>query len=353
MGKSTPSAPQAPDPYKTAEAQAAANKQTAVAQSTLNMVDQYTPSGSLTYEQIGVGSDGTPRFSATQTLSPEQQQIFDLGNQASIGFGETANSQLAQVSDSLGTPIDFSTLGAAPQANEQARQSVYDSIIQRNQPQADRQLTAMQTQLANQGIGIGSEAWNAEMNRYTGAQNDFGLAAQNAALGQMSQQYGLESNARQNALNEMVTQRQIPLNELSAMLSGSQVTPSSFVNTPQSQIGQTPLADSVYASYQGQQNQYANDLAAQGSMWNTIGGLAGTATNAAFMFSDRRLKKNIIKIGHILNGLAVYTYDYIWGGPRQTGLMAHEVYEVNPKAVIIQDGFLMVNYKEAVKCLKN
>ena len=211
----------------------------------------------------------------------------------------------------------------------------------------------MQTQLANQGIGIGSEAWNAEMNRYTGAQNDFGLAAQGQALGQMSQQYGLESNARQNALNEMVTQRQIPLNELSAMLSGSQVTPSSFVNTPQSQIGQTPLADSVYASYQGQQNQYGNDLAAQGSMWNTIGGLAGTATNAAFMFSDRRLKKNIVKIGHILNGLAVYTYDYIWGGPRQTGLMAHEVYEVNPQAVIIQDGFLMVNYKEAVKCLKN
>lgn len=350
MGKSTPSAPEAPDPYATAAAQATANKETAVAQSTLNMVDQYTPSGSLTYEQIGAGSDGTPRFSATQTLSPEQQQIFDLQNQASIGFGETANSQLAQVSDSLGTPIDFSTLGPAPVAGEEGRQAAYDALIQRNQPQADQQLAALQTQLANKGIGIGSEAWNNELDRYSRAQNDFGLAAQGQAMNQMSQQYGIDSNARQNALNEMVTQRQIPLNELTAMLSGSQVTPSSFVNAPQSQIGQTPLADSVYASYNGEMNQYQSDLASSNAMWNTLGNLAGTGATAAFKYSDQRLKKNIVKIGNILNGLAVYTYDYIWGGPRQTGLMAHEVYEVNPDAVIVHDGFLMVNYEEAVKC---
>ena len=348
MGKSTPSAPAAPDPTETAAAQAAANKETAQAQAELNMINQYTPGGSLEYTQRGVSADGTPQYSATQTLSDEGQQILDLQNQASIGYGQIGNSQLNQVSDTLSTPIDFSTLGDAPQANQQAWDTAYNSLIQRNQPQADQQLQAIQTQLANQGIGIGSEAYNNELARYSSAQNDFGLAAQNAAMGQMTQQYGLETDARNQAINEMVSQRQIPLNELSALATGTQLQSPSFGSTPTTSVAGTPVADSVYASYNADLNNYNSALQQQQAEYSALGNLAGVGT--AFAFSDKRLKKNITKIGKLLNGLAVYTYDYIWGGPRQTGLMAHEVYEVNPDAVIVHDGYLMVNYEEAVKC---
>ena len=348
MGKSTPSAPAAPDPTETAAAQAAANKETAQAQAELNMINQYTPGGSLEYTQRGVSADGTPQYSATQTLSDEGQQILDLQNQASIGYGQIGNSQLNQVSDTLSTPIDFSTLGDAPQANQQAWDTAYNSLIQRNQPQADQQLQAIQTQLANQGIGIGSEAYDNELARYSSAQNDFGLAAQNAAMGQMSQQYALDSAARNQAINERVSQRQIPLNELSALATGTQLQSPSFGSTPQTGVAGTPVADSIYGSYNAEQQNYQNALAQQQAEYSALGNLAGVGT--AFAFSDKRLKKNITKIGKLLNGLAVYTYDYIWGGPRQTGLMAHEVYEVNPDAVIVHDGYLMVNYEEAVKC---
>lgn len=350
MGKSTPSAPKAPDPYDTADAQASANKETAQAQAELNMINQYTPGGNLEYTQRGVSADGTPQYSATQTLSDEGQQILDLQNQASIGYGQTANNQLGQVSQALSSPIDFSSLGDAPQANQQTWDNAYNALIDRNQPQADQQLQAIQTQLANQGIGIGSEAYNKELARYSSAQNDFGLAAQSAAMGQQTQQYGLDSAARNQAINEMVSQRQIPLNELSALATGTQLQSPSFGSTPQTSVAGTPLADSIYGSYNAEQQNYQNALQQQQAQYSALGSLAGSGTQAAFMFSDRRLKKNIVKIGHILNGLAVYTYEYIWGGPRQTGLMAHEVYEVNPSAVIINDGFLMVNYKEAVKC---
>ena len=46
-------APSAPDPYKTAAAQAQQNQSTAISQQLLNMTDQVTPYGSQTYTQNG------------------------------------------------------------------------------------------------------------------------------------------------------------------------------------------------------------------------------------------------------------------------------------------------------------
>ena len=51
MGKSAPSAPTPPDPAKTAAAQAAINKDTAITQANLNRFDEYTPYGSSTWSQ--------------------------------------------------------------------------------------------------------------------------------------------------------------------------------------------------------------------------------------------------------------------------------------------------------------
>ena len=58
MGKSAPSAPAPPDPFKTAQAQAAVNKETAIAQSKLNMINAYTPYGTSLYTKRGEVEDG-------------------------------------------------------------------------------------------------------------------------------------------------------------------------------------------------------------------------------------------------------------------------------------------------------
>ena len=64
------------------------------------------------------------------------------------------------------------------------------------------------------------------------------------------------------------------------------------------------------------------------------------------LFSDRRLKTNIQRIGTRPDGLGVYEFTYIWGGARQTGLMAQEVINVYPDAVSESGGYLMVDYSK-------
>jgi hypothetical protein len=67
------------------------------------------------------------------------------------------------------------------------------------------------------------------------------------------------------------------------------------------------------------------------------------------MFSDRRLKKNIVKLGRV-NGFNFYAFDWnilakelgLTGAT--CGCMADEVYKENPEAVFIKDDFMMVNY---------
>lgn len=107
MGKSTPKAPEAPDPVATAQAQAEANKDAAITQAGLNRIDQYTPQGSLTYQQIGSWEDGTPRYAQTQAYSPEQQALYDQQNQVAQGLGGLAVDNIQRVSDAQSTPFSY------------------------------------------------------------------------------------------------------------------------------------------------------------------------------------------------------------------------------------------------------
>lgn len=62
------------------------------------------------------------------------------------------------------------------------------------------------------------------------------------------------------------------------------------------------------------------------------------------IFSDIRLKKNIMRVGTRPDGLGVYEFEYVWGGDRQVGLMAQEVMGVYPDAVGESGGYLTVDY---------
>lgn len=74
-------------------------------------------------------------------------------------------------------------------------------------------------------------------------------------------------------------------------------------------------------------------------------GLFQLAGTAVMKYSDRRLKKNIYRIGHLPNGLNIYRFEYRAGGPTQVGVMADEVELIIPEAVLTRsDGYKMVNY---------
>jgi len=77
-------------------------------------------------------------------------------------------------------------------------------------------------------------------------------------------------------------------------------------------------------------------------------GLVGGLTS---IFSDRRLKKDITRIGTADNGLPIYAYSYI-NDPHDTthiGFMADEVKDLHPEAVSTDlMGYQMVDYGKAV-----
>jgi hypothetical protein len=61
--------------------------------------------------------------------------------------------------------------------------------------------------------------------------------------------------------------------------------------------------------------------------------------------SDMRLKRDIVTVGHLENGLALYRYRYLWSDQLYVGVMAQEVAAVVPDAVRRgTDGYLRVDY---------
>jgi hypothetical protein len=61
--------------------------------------------------------------------------------------------------------------------------------------------------------------------------------------------------------------------------------------------------------------------------------------------SDVRLKRDIVPVGQLANGLALYRYRYLWSDTVYVGVMAQEVAEAYPSSVVRgPDGYLRVNY---------
>jgi hypothetical protein len=251
---STPSAPAAPDPAATAAAAAETNRKTAITQHGLNATNQVTPYGNLAYTQEGAWADGTPRFTATQTFSPEQQKLYELGTQTQQNLGQIGVEQSDKVRGILNSPFDLNSSINTQQSDIQ--RSLLDPVWNARAQQHE-------TALVNKGITQGSEA-------YTNAMRDFGMQrdnAYNAAL----------LSSRGQATQEALSQRNQPLNEISALLSNSQVSQPNFVGTPQTQVAPVDYAGIVDSNYQGQMAKYNADSQRQGAMWGALGSMGGMA----------------------------------------------------------------------------
>lgn len=252
------SAPAAPDPKATAAAQAAANKETAIAQAGLNMINQSGPGGSLKYNQIGSWSDGTPRYEAIQALDPTQQGLYDKYNQIYGGGLDTAQNLLGQLQGTLGT--------AAPQYDESFRSQQLAKMLQRQQPQLDKDRASLETQLANQGITLGSQAYNDAIGNFNQRLNDLNLAADLGAGNEARAQYATLLQGRGQGINE-----------LTGLLGLGQVQGLNPVQTPQTGVAGTDVAGITNNAYA---QQLANYNAGQNRSAGLMGSLAGLGGSA-------------------------------------------------------------------------
>jgi hypothetical protein len=291
--------PRPPDPAELARTQTQTNLDTAIANNRMGMVDQVNPYGSLTYETIydqpqqtaqpaaaapsrpqmreryneatgkyefvPVGGSApsspstgatsgmnVPRYRATTTLSPEQQRLFDLQNKAQTNFGQLAVDQSARLGSLLGQPVNLN--------NEATEARLMQLGRSRLDPALERRRESLRTTLSNQGIKEGSTAFDRAMSRSMEGEND----AYNQLL----------LSGRQQAVSEALAERNQPINEITALMGGSQVTQPQFQNIPTSTMPTVDRAGMEMANYGAEVDRFNS----RPNPLQMMGGLFGLAT---------------------------------------------------------------------------
>lgn len=340
MGGSSPPPP--PDPIETAGAQTAENVTTAIANNVMNKTTQTDPYGdTLSYNQTGTyqmtdpltgAQYSLPEYTQNINLSPGQQQLYNTGEAVKQNMANTANTLSSQASNRLGTPLNLSPYEVSgswgyltPGQNnvnpdqfnvtpDQINQYTNTNWEQPFNDTWNQKQSQLNQQLADQGINVNSEAWNnAQRNFGQELQNSqdqyssamYGTAAQaalgTAGLNAQNNRAGNALNAQnlftttQNNFNNSLAAQQYnaglqtqmynePLNELSALQSGSQISSPQFGSVPNQTIPTTDYANIANQSYQdqlaGYNIQQQNNSAMMGGLFGLgsagiLGGLSG------------------------------------------------------------------------------
>lgn len=276
------SAPQAPNPVATAQAQNSINEQAIANSARYNRTNQVTPFGSQTYS----GTPGGPDDTMTTTLSPELQALLTGQTGISQGLTDKAAGRLSQIPDTPfsidGAPsvragsyapiTDSFDKGGAIQYDigdagniqrglsydqniqkgvnqdfegllNSSRDAAYNSQAQYLDPRFGREQQAMESQLAAQGIPVGSEAYKNAMAQFGETKNQAYQSAQNAAT--------------------------LAGNQLQGQLFGQSLQGGQFANQAQQQgyeqaLGSGAFGNDAQAQYFGQlaARQQANNQAA-------------------------------------------------------------------------------------------
>lgn len=285
------------------------------------------------------------------------------------------------------------------------RQRIEQGLFDRLNPQLQRTRSDIEQRLDDQGIRYGSEAYTRAMDDWNRQSTDARLAViaqggqeqanlmqmanqqatfQNAAQSQAFQQaaargeftnaglaqqlaqkqsvFNAMNTSRQNYMAELYAARNQPINEISALMSGSQINQPSFVNTPNNQIPTTDVAGLINNRFTQDMDIYKQESQNYNALMGGIMGMMG----GMMKMSDERQKENIHRIGTVFTAdvdddeprpgsiladedrdeaLPIYEYSYK-GDPasaRHVGPMAQDVEEIDPRAVRTINGIKYID----------
>ena len=295
------------------------------------------------------------------------QQLQNAGIGQNFAQGQAANAAGNQaVGQNFGQGL------AAQQAQNAAAQQLYNQYmgVQGLQNQAVGQnqqaaLAQQQAALAAQQQGFSQQVTGQQLSNQALSQNqNTALQQQQAALAAQNQQFNQNmqgaqfgNTAQQQSLQQQLALRNQPLNEIAGLMGGSQIQMPQFQGYQGANVAPAPIFAGAQAQNAANMQNYgiqSSNVNAQnaglysllGSGAGALGTMGSTAAGSAAlasMFSDRRLKSNIERVGTHPLGIGVYEYDIF--GKRQRGVMADEVETVMPEAVTEHpSGYKMVNY---------
>jgi hypothetical protein len=380
----------APDYSGAAEAQSRTGQELINAQTQANRPNISTPWGNLTWNQTqtpgvlnperqqleqqmrGLGDtpwdnmrrralqqqlSGMPEYTTAPStswdmnvqLTPEQQQALQAQQQIQQGRSDLAQHLMGQAGEDVSRGIDwsqFGDVGTGDAARQQAIDAAYGQASSRLDPQWGQREDALRTQLANQGLDIGSEAYQGAMGELGRQRNDAYTSAMNAAIGQGTAAgqaiFGQDMQRRQQQIGEANQRQYGALNAMNALLGGQQVAMPSFPGFSQAGAAQAPNYLGA-ATALGQYN-LANNQAQQGMFGDMFGGL-GSFGSGLFGFSDARLKRRVRRSKvEIIPGVRLARWEWP-DGSAGFGVIAQDVAKVAPQYVARHaSGYLMVDY---------
>jgi hypothetical protein len=317
----------------------------------------YTPYGNqlVSYEgdQPTITQSLTPQ--AQKTLNEQQNVQYQLAALGGKGAGLASN--VLDKSFNFGGPavqtsLDLSNIAKMP---VNAGTTAQQAIMSRLDPSLQKQRTSTETNLINQGLRPGTEAYDNAIQLLGQQENDArtqaALQGINVDIGANAQGYNqalqgaqFGNTAQQQALAEAIQQRQMPLNEITALMSGSQIQNPQFGAYQGTNVTPPPVFAGAQAQGAAAQNTFNQQMAGQNA--NTAGLYslgAAAAPYAITAMSDVRLKSNIVKVGDHPIGVGIYEYDIF--GHRERGVIAQELMQVMPDAVHQHpSGYFMVDY---------
>jgi hypothetical protein len=297
MSKSTPAPP---DYTGAAEKQAASSKENLTTQNFANRPTIYTPFGSQTWQTAATVDPATGQkvtnWTQNNQLTPQAQSALNSQLNITRARSEIGNNMLNRVSQEYGPTMDWnkfspggSAVGGGNYYTGKAGDALMQQFTSRMEPLMAQKADAVQTQLRNQGLSPGDEAYDRQMKQLEQEQND----ARQSAAAQATQLAGQEGSRmqgmdigaggyntqqRQQQIAEEMQKRGFSLNEINGLLSGQQV---GMPNMPSfSQAGQAPATNYMGAA----QNQYgaALDAAnAQNAGWGNLASMFGNLGGAA------------------------------------------------------------------------
>lgn len=282
-------------------------------------------------------------YSQAQGVAGQQQQLglsADQANRAAQQFGAQQASAMGQQ--------QFGQMATAAQQQAAIGQALYGQNLGQGQAIAGlgQQLYGQQLGAAQAEAGIGKDIYGMSAQQaqlqQAAAQGMFGQAAQVAALQQGAGNnvfnYGLQGG--QGVANLGLANQQAQTQAAQAQMQMGQIQQQT------DQAGLTALYNQ-FTQQQGFPYQQAQFL---GNLAMGTGALSGSTTtttgSSGGIFSDRRLKENIEKIGKTYDGQPIYRYNYKGEKATQIGLMADES---DKKAVGQSQGYKTLDYKKATE----
>jgi hypothetical protein len=272
--------PAPPDPTVVATADANAKKDISAYDLASNRINTQTPYYTDRYNQYGTDpKTGAPLYDRFIELAPNAQATIDQNINNQLQLSQAQNEFLNNARGQIVNPLTQNDLPDYAKQDYGQEVDKYGQLLNKQTDvEYDQLASKYANKLANQGINLGSTAYDRAMAKFGNERS--GAYSKNAlnAYGLQNQMFNQDMSRNGALSSQKFALANLPLNQYNAMIAGTQVAQPNFSANPVANTATTDVAG-IYNNNYAQQVQAAN---ASNSGFNSI---LGAAANAGLAYA--------------------------------------------------------------------